>query len=303
MTYKILYHIMPWEIDYALLTFTQLKKSKYYLSNEDLIIISPCLNLSSYIIDWGQSRIPKEFFINKLSQISPLLKDYKYEPVIYDGDELYGHLDFQRESISADIDYYINVCPDMYFSEHLLSLLIESSKQIKNKYFIITPEIYKLWDYTWDEITSSRYLDIPYNKWSDVDVFDIRADLKTDNTIMLSPTQNSKWAGWFDVYNKEMWEQLCPIHNDWKGYGPHDWYSILLTEHIKPYGVDFQQYVLKGQTIFEYSVGPLKDGGFSKYYKDLLYLNNIPNQRQVFESKMEEYLHKGIQQLKEKNII
>jgi len=294
---------MPWEIDYALLTFTQLKKSKYYLNDEDSIIISPCLNLSSYIINWEESKLPKEFFINKLSQISLLLVDYKYEPIIYDGDELYGHLDFQRESTSANVDYYINICPDMYFSEYLLSLLIESSKTIKNKYFTITPEIYKLWDNSWDEITSQKYLNVPYDKWDKVDIFDIRADLKTNSDIILSSTQNSKWAGWFDLYNKEMWEELCAIHDDWKGYGPHDWYSLMITEYVKSQGVDFQQYVLRGQTIFEYSVGPLKDGGFSKYYKDMLVLNNIPNQRQIFESQMQKYLQKGIQQLKEKNIL
>jgi hypothetical protein len=77
----------------------------------------------------------------------------------------------------------------------------------------------------------------------------------------------------------------------------------MLTEHIKSQGVDFQQYILRGQTIFEYSVGPLKNGGFSKYYKDLLILNIIPNQREQFELKMQEYLQRGIQQLKNKNIL
>ena len=78
---------------------------------------------------------------------------------------------------------------------------------------------------------------------------------------------------------------------------------MIITEHVKSLGVDFQQYVLRGQTIFEYSVGPLKDGGFSNYYKDMLTLNKIPNQRKEFESKMNEYLQKGIQQLKNKQII
>ena len=71
-------------------------------------------------------------------------------------------------------------------------------------------------------------------------------------------------------------------------------------------GIDFQQYLLEGETIFDYSVGPLKGKKSSKlvsHYKDLLTLNNIPNQRQHFESNMKQYLKKGIQQLKEKNII
>ena len=77
----------------------------------------------------------------------------------------------------------------------------------------------------------------------------------------------------------------------------------MLAEYVKGKGVDFQQYLLQGETIFEYSVGPLKNGGFSKYYKNFLHLNHIPNQRQLFESQMQEYLQKGIQQLKEKNIL
>ena len=56
------------------------------------------------------------------------------------------------------------------------------------------------------------------------------------------------------VYNKALWEDLIPVHKDWFGYGPHDWYSMMLSEYAKQNGIDFQQYLLKGQTIFEYSV-------------------------------------------------
>jgi hypothetical protein len=50
----------------------------------------------------------------------------------------------------------------------------------------------------------------------------------------------------------------------------------MITEHVKEQGVDFQQWVLRGESIFEYSVGPLLDGGFSKYYKDLLTIKDVP---------------------------
>ena len=52
MHYKITYPCMPWELDYALLSFTQFKKSKYYLNDEDTIEINPSLNLSSYLVNW-----------------------------------------------------------------------------------------------------------------------------------------------------------------------------------------------------------------------------------------------------------
>lgn len=298
---------MPWEIDHSMLSFTQFKKAKYHLPKDVNIHIETILNLSSYIINWNESKIPKEFFIKKYNAISQLLIDYKHIKRIYDKDKVYGHLDFQKEIISPDIDYYITTCPDMYFSEYTIPYLIESAKQISNKYFVITPEIHKLWDWTWDEITSSQYLNIPYENWDKVDIFDIRYNNKVLNQeVSLRPIQKSKWAGWCDLYNKAFYEELCPLQEEWTGYGPWDWYSLIISDHVKQKGIDFQQYVLQGETIFEYSVGPLKGeniNGFSKYYKDLLVLNDIPNQRKQFESKMQEYLNKGIQQLENKKII
>ena len=52
MNIKIWSHIMPWDIDYALLMFTQLKKSKYYLPKEVNIVLDIELNLTSYLYNW-----------------------------------------------------------------------------------------------------------------------------------------------------------------------------------------------------------------------------------------------------------
>ena len=304
MHYKIFYHCMGWELDYALQTFTQLKKSKYYLSDKDTIEIDVCLNLSAYLVDWDKSKLNKNLLKARFVEYLKLLKDYKVNATIFEKNELYGHLDHQREIVSPEVDFYITICPDMYFSEQALALLIQSSKQIKNKYFVITPEISKLWDNTWDEITNSDWMHVDYNKWNEVDLFDIRAKMKTKEMgITLDPTNKSKWAGWFDLYNKAMYEELCPIQDDWKGYGRHDWYSLLITEYVKMRGVNFQQYVMRGQTIFEYPVGPFKDGGYTKMYKDLMHINDVPNQRQIFESNMKMYIDRGLKKLQEKGIL
>ena len=295
---------MGWELDYALQTFTQLKKSKYYLSDEDTIEIDICLNLSAYLVDWDKSKLNKDLLKARFKEYLKLLKDYKVNATIYEKNKLYGHLDHQREIVSPEVDFYITICPDMYFSEQALALLIQSSKQIKNKYFVITPEISKLWDNTWDEITNSDWMHVNYDKWNEVDLFDIRAKMKSKETgIILNPTNKSKWAGWFDLYNKAMYEELCPIQDDWKGYGPHDWYSLIITEYVKLRGVNFQQYVMRGQTIFEYPVGPFKDGGYTKMYKDLLHINDVPNQREIFEANMKTYIDKGLKTLQEKGIL
>ena len=305
MKIKITYHIMPWEVDFALISFMQLKKSKYYLDPTVKIKINAVLNMSGYLINWDNTKLPKELFKQKFTDLGVLLKDYEYDPFIYEGDEIYGILDMQKNSYEPDVDYYINITQDMYFSETLLTSLIESTKYIKNKYFVVTPEIYKMWDHTWDEITNEKYLDVPYENWDKADIFDIRYDLKTAGGEMsLYPTQRSKWAWWLDLYNKAFYEDFAPVQDDMVGYGAWDWYTLMLTEYAKSKGADFQQYVLKGQTIYEYPIGPLKARGFTGYYKDYFDIKvNALDQRKVFEGKMQQYLNEGIKQLELKKII
>lgn len=295
---------MPWEIDYMLLSFTQFKKSKYYLDSKDTIKIDSFLNLSNYLIDWDKSKLPKEYFIQKYKDLSNLLIDYDHKPFIYDGDENFGILDKQRMTYSKEVDCYIELCPDIYFSENLLSILIQSAKMVTNKYFVITPQIYKLWDVTWDVLVSDKYLNVPYNEWDKVDTFDIRWNSKNDNSdLSLKPIPTSKWCNWFDLYNKAFYEEMIPVHDNWKGYGPGDTYGMIISNYAKQKGVDFQQYVLEGQVISEYPVGPLKQRNVTSVYRDLIVKKNVPNQRKEFEDRFDEYIKIGIKKLIDKKIL
>jgi len=309
MNINIICHIMPWEIDYALLSFIQLKKSKYHLPKDVNITINTVLNLSSYLINWDESKLPKDYFIEKYNTLSLLLEDYKHNSRIYDGDKIYGFFDLQRDSISKETDYYINICPDIYFSEYVLYYLIEGANQIKNKYFILSPQHRKLTDSSWDPTTDRNYLNIPYNNCDEINIFDIRYNNKNNNDVSIEQVHSPKFAGWFDLYSKDFYEELCPIHDDWSGYGPWDWYSMILINHVKSSNpnLDFQQYILRSQTIGDYWIGNWKHkNGLSGYYRDLIVKNTnseISNQRQKFESNMRIYLDKGLEMLKQKNII
>jgi len=304
MNYKITCHLMPWELDYALLSFTQLKKSHYYLDSSDKVYIDVVLNLSSYIIDWDQTLLPKSFFIKKFENLQSLLKNYICRFKIFDENSLYGGLDSQKFSTEDHIDHYIVLNPDMYFSETLLFHLIESSKLITNKSFTITPQIPKLWDNTWDVISHPNYRNIPYDEWDSLDAYDVRAFSKNLTDISLTPITQHKWAGWMDLYNKNTWNWfMSPSEMDWKGYGGCDFFAMILSDYAKKHGLDFQQYRLNNQIVCEYEVGPLKGNKLSNYYKEFLVLNDIPNQRQQFESNMQQYLNKGIQMLKDKKIL
>ena len=307
MNIKLWSHIMPWDIDYALLMAIQLKKSKYYLPQDVNITIDLELNLTNYLYNWEESQLPKDYFVDKFNTLSLLLNDYKVNTFIYDGDEKYGHLDQQKKIISSEIDYYIGTCPDTYFSEHVLTYIIEAAKQINNSYFVITPQVHKVGDADWDRIVDPHYINVPYSDYLKVDIFDIRYNNKTSNQeVYLEPLNKSKFAGWFDLYSKKFYEELCPLQDSWSGYGPWDHYSMVISDYCKSQGVDVQQYLLRGETIWMYPSGPLlQDGndGFTKYYRDRLKTHKIPSQREEFESNLINYINKTLHQLKEKNII
>jgi hypothetical protein len=170
--------------------------------------------------------------------------------------------------------------------------------------------VYKAGDPDWDRIVNPKYINTPYHSYSNTDIFDIIHDDSTsEEEVSIDPVSPSKWAGFFDLYNKKFFEDLCPPQEEWTGYGPWDYYSQLVTDHAVKKGVDFQQYVLRGKTVWMYPVGPLLGDnidGFAKYYKDNLAFKTREDkfsQREKFEAKMGEYVTKGIQQLKDKGII
>jgi len=302
MNIKITYHILPWEIDYALLTFTQLKKSKYHLPDDVNVTIDSVLNLSTSIINWEESKLPKEYFIKKYKTLSILLKDYTHHSKVYEGDELYGHLDLQRDAVSEETDYYLSICPDIYFSEHLLAYIAYAAKQVTNKYFLIIPQICKMWDTSWDEITHTAFTHVPHEVWEKhTDIFDVDYMLRnTEQQVQIAPVKYHKWAGWFDLYNKEYYEKLVRIPDEWRGYGGLDSFGMYIANYAKHIGLDFQQYQLEGQIAFEYSVGPLRENGvsgFTDYYKDLLCRKDSVAQREAFDAALPEFIQRRLEEI------
>jgi hypothetical protein len=303
MNIKIKYHLMPWEIDYALLTFTQLKKSSFYLQPDDKIYIDVGFNLSNYFIDWNKSKLPKEFFINKFNTLIKLLDWAEVKTTIYEGNDIWGHLNLEKNQIESHIDYYISICPDMWFHEHLLYYLLESAKQVKDKYFIITPEIHKLWDSSWDELVNDKYQNVSYNDWNKSDIFEIQNVMSTLDEPYLKQINNFKWAGWFDLYSKDFIEELLPIPEEWNGYGPWDFYGMLCSDIAKKEDVNIKEYVLKNQIIFEYHPDKDNKSNFVDYYKDLLVLNKTENQRQIKEARFPQLINQWVEYAKNKGII
>lgn len=282
---------MPWEVDFLQQTCEQFSKSKKYIDINDNVTIQLTLNLSGYIINWNDSILPKEFFIDKYNNCLKYLNEYKVISKIYEENELYGHLDSQRESLQEDIDYYINMCPDMYFHIHSLHYLIQSAKNLNNRYFLITTEIPKLWDHTWDILVNKNFNSVKYEDWESQNLSDVIHIIdNNEESPILEKINEFKYAGWFDLYNKNFYENFMPSMPDWHGYGPWDFFGMNMANFAKSnYNTDIQQYVLRNQIVCEKNLGVFQKKLNPNIYKKYLKLNNILDQRKNFESKFQEY--------------
>lgn len=303
---------MPWDIDYALLVFDKLKSSSYFLNNEDKIYVDSFLNLSHDIIDWNSSTLPKEYFIKKYKVLDDLIKNtFIHKPFIYDKEGIYGHLDSQKSIVESHIDYYIGLCPDVNFQEHLLYYLIESAKQIKDKYFILTPQIFKSWDSSWDLLVNKNFQHIDYTQCIDIDIHEIRYSCSDLDTPIITPLPSFKFAGWFDLYNKNLYEKLIPTLEEWKGYGPWDLYAMNVCNIAKSKKVNVNQYVLENQVIWFQDTGCWKneeeyggDGKLRLVYKDFLPLKlGRQEQRSYIDQNLNHYLTQWVEYAEREKII
>ena len=303
---------MPWDIDCALMIFDKLKQSSYFIDSDDKIYIDSFLNLSHDIIDWDNSTFPKEYFIKKYQVLDDLIKDvFIHKSFIYDKEGIYGHLDSQKTIIEPHIDYYIGLCPDVDFQEHLLYYLIESAKQIKNEYFVLTPQIFKSWDSSWDILVNSKFQHISYNQCYNVDIHKIRHDCLELDTPILKKSPVFKFAGWLDLYNKNLYEKLIPTLDEWKGYGPWDLYAMNVCGIAKSKGVDVEQYILENQVIWFKDVGCWQNkeehaghGKIRLIYKDFLSIKiGRQEQRSYIDINLIQYLNQWVEYAKNNNII
>ena len=293
-------HFMPWEVDYALESFTQLSRAKYFIPEGFEVHTRPVLNLSGHIIDWANTKIPKEHFIGKFTSFSRLLDTYHNQIDVYDGDSNYGHLDWQRNVYREDSDYYPHICPDIYFSEHLLGYMIGAAQNITTKYFVLTPQICTLWDSSWDVLVNTEIGSLPYQDWiTKREISEIDNFLHTGDTpVVLRDIPTFKWAGWFDLCNREFIETVGTIPEDWSGYGGWDLYTMIISDSARRRGYDIKQYILDGQIVFPRECGVFVDScGYTKYYRDFIEHKDLTDQRLNFNARMNESLNKKLSQL------
>jgi len=257
-TLQVVVHVLPREIDQFERLCNLFKESYFFVKDEINIVLDVSLNLNEIFVDWENSQIPKEFFIEKFNNINKLHSDWTYKNIfqIENSDKCLGINDKRRNSINDDLDYdylmYLDL--DIFFSHMTLVSLTQMINQIDTDYNIISPETVKLWDDSWADLVNEKYINHNHEFFKTVDPHSVHKlvfDNLVEEKIKYKTIDTVKFGGgWFNVFSKKLLK-FINIPESLGSYGLDDTFVMIGANMMKQNGYDVTQYVLQGTICIE----------------------------------------------------
>jgi len=254
MKYHISIHISPYEIDNYQLFIHQLRRNLNYTDNE--IIFNPCLNLSNYFYNWDDSILKSDFFINKFNSLNKIVESKVIlDSIINFNKDLLGALSYKREFIKKykdQVDAFIWFDSDMVFSDDTLFMLINSFEQINHKNCIISPQIPRLWDTTWDTLVNENYINVPpsHENYLNFDSYTLYS--LSEEKQLIENTTNTKFAaGWCTLLSSNLFKNYIEFSKNLGHYGIDDTFIMYAIDIYKQKGHDIKQFIIKNLVVSE----------------------------------------------------
>jgi len=224
--------LLPQELDaYERILFSFLNASQYVDGNNyELLTV---VNLSDYFIDWENSPVTKEYFVQRfefLRQLTDWTPNVKFE--IHD--DICGATDLKRKSLEMcpDATHFLWLDSDIAFDNMSLHILENSIKTLQTKNitnYVLTPEIVKMWDSSWDCIVNEGYMNDPFHY---IGIYNAFKECGIKGEISLEIIDTFKFAaGWFTCISRPLLE-LIPLP---KSLGPYYMDDTYIMEAAKIY--------------------------------------------------------------------
>ncbi len=263
---------LPYEIDDLENTLTQLRKASYYCDKSIDWNLDVTMCTSDEMVDWNKSSISKKYFTDKFLKLSHhtdwCVKHFQTS------NEILGCVSQRRFSLQRhkDSDFFIWLDTDIIFDERTLFYIENAIKSTKDKYplSIITPEIVRIWDNTWDCIVNENFLDKPTDYQKTNDPYQ-DSGIKGDISIVgvnnsLSPQSRFKFAGgWFTCISGKLLNRIG-VPESFGHYGYEDTFLMVASEMlVRDKGESINQFKIKNLVVCENY----------KYRNNSHYLNNI----------------------------
>ena len=287
---------LPYEIDELEKTLFQLKRSSLYLSNDIEWVLDVTLCTAEDMVDWKKSSLPKVFFNDKMLKLSYqtdwCAKHFRTS------DDIKGCVSQRRFTTEQypDADYFIWLDTDIIFEERTLPYIEQTIRSIHQQYpySVITPEIVRIWDNTWDVLVNENFLDKPLNYHKTNDPFKdcgVKGDISVEEVNNSIPNQpRFKFAGgWFTCLSGDLVRRIG-VPESFGHYGYEDTFIMWGSEKlIQTQNVDIKQFKIKNLVVCENY----------KYRSQADYINNLSvyDRREEFKKIAEDNFGKELEKV------
>ena len=265
--YVISMTVMPWEMEQFIEMTTQLRRNSYYLNLQEVdFIFDVTFNLSDEIIDWDKSKLPKQYYVDQFNGLMTRYDWTSKNNVKFHEEGSYGCVDKRRESTDnySDDTNIIWLDPDMTIPDTALYYLVSTVEAIDSEYYIITPEMTKRWDQTWDLLVNDHYNDVNHEDWIKIDPYQIHyvnSNLDKNIEVTINPTLDKipfgaggggvKFGGgMLNLFNNKLLK-LIRIPENVPSYGIEDLYTMAGISWLMTKGLDIKQYIIRNVVVSE----------------------------------------------------
>ena len=296
MKYHISIHISPYEIDNYQTFIHQLRRNLNYIDDE--IIFSPFLNLSNYFYNWEDSVFNPGYFIGRFEELNKTVKEHctldehvNFEELILGA---FSYKTMFLEQYKDKVDAFIWFDSDMIFPDNAIASLIVAHKSVEDKHCIITPQIHRLWDETWDVLVNEDYVNTPasHDNYFGFDGYKLFKNKERD-LFVIKNEQNFKFAsGWCNLLTSDLFKDYIDFDYSLGHYGPDDTFIMNLLDYYKfNKSKVINQYIIQNLVVTENYKHSLNQ------YKDYITKNSNVKTKEEFTNDVKQAVSKRLNKI------
>ena len=155
--------------------------------------------------------------------------------------------------------------PDVSAPIFALPYLFRSIENIKNEYYLVTAQIVKMWDNSWDPIVNSRYIDrrCDEHMYKEFDPYIIDKEFLDNSNVNVKQLDTFKFGGgWtYNLFSSNLLK-FIDIPDELGPYGLDDTFVFQCAMMMAQKGYDVRQYVMENMLVCE-----------NRRYKDVIKSN------------------------------
>ena len=249
--------VMPNEIDDLERLLGDLNRASKFIDGKNYELYL-ALSVDDYLVDWNNSKLNKEFFINRFNALRPLTS-WAGGVTFNVREDIMGCTSLRRiaHKECQNATHFIWLDTDICFDDKVLYYIeagIDALEKSMNKY-VISPECVRIWDSTWDCLVNENFLDkqVGYCKTNNpfIDSGERgEVGLETVFNNVIGQPRMKFGGGWFNCLSKQLLDRI-PLPESMGHYGPDDTFLMWAAEKLNQNGELIYQFKLKNYVVCE----------------------------------------------------